>query len=61
MLKFSNYSNETYSYYSSLGSHRAKGELGIFGGEVVPVYTNVINGLGVLLSVNQQNKFVASK
>ena len=61
MLKFSNYSNETYSYYSSLGSHRTKGELGVFGGEVVPVYTNVINGLGVLLSVNQQNKFVVSK
>ena len=40
-----------------LGSHRTKGELGCLG-EVVPVYTNVINGLGVLLSVNQQNKFV---
>ena len=38
-------------YYSSLGSQNKKGELGVFGGEVVPVYTNVINGLGVLLSV----------
>ena len=61
ILKFSKYSNETYSYYSSLESHTIKGELGIFGGEVVPVYTNVINGLGVLISANQQNKFVTSK
>ena len=50
LLEFSNFSNETYSYYNSLGSHRDKGELGIFGGEVVPVYTNVTNGLGFYFS-----------
>ena len=56
LLEFSNFSNETYSYYNSLGSHRDKG-LGVFGGEVVPVYTNVNNGLGALISVNSQSKF----
>ena len=59
LLEFSNFSNETYSYYNSLGSHRDKGELGIFGGEVVPVYTNVNNGLGALISVNSQSKFLS--
>ena len=29
LLEFSNFSNETYSYYNSLGSHRDKGELGV--------------------------------
>ena len=59
LLEFSNFSNETYSYYNSLGSHRDKGELGVFGGEVVPVYTNVTNGLGALISVNSQSKFIS--
>ena len=59
LLEFSNFSNETYSYYNSLGSHRDKGGLGIFGGEVVPVYTNVNNGLGALVSVNSQSKFLS--
>lgn len=59
LLEFSNFSNETYSYYNSLGSHRDKGELGIFGGEVVPVYTNVINGLGALISVNSSSIFLS--
>jgi len=59
LLEFSNFSNETYSYYNSLGSHRDKGELGVFGGEVVPVYTNVTNGLGALISVNSQSKFLS--
>ena len=30
----------------------------IFGGEVVPVYTNIENGLGILISKNAQEIFV---
>ena len=48
------FSNDTYSYYNSLGDHIDKGSLGPFGGEVVPVFSNVENGLGVLISVNDQ-------
>ena len=59
LLEFSTFFNETYSYYNSLGSHRDKGELGVFGGEVVPVYTNVINGLGALISANSQSIFLS--
>ena len=54
-IKFSTFSDDTYSYYNSLGDHSEKGELGLFGGEVIPVYSNVENGLGVLISVNAQN------
>ena len=54
-IQFSTFSNDTYSYYNSLGDHRDKGELGIFGGEVIPVFSNVENGLGILISVNAQN------
>ena len=54
-IQFSTFSDDTYSYYSSLGDHSEKGELGLFGGEVIPVYSNVENGLGVLISVNAQN------
>ncbi len=55
IIQFSTFSDDTYSYYNSLGDHSEKGELGIFGGEVIPVYSNVENGLGVLISVNAQN------
>ncbi len=54
-IQFSTFSDDTYSYYNSLGDHREKGELGLFGGEVIPVYSNVQGGLGVLISVNAQN------
>ncbi len=54
IIEFSTFSDDTYRYYNSLGDHREKGELGIFGGEVIPVYTNVKNGLGVLVSTNAQ-------
>ncbi|MBE50225.1 MAG: hypothetical protein CMP51_00780 [Flavobacteriales bacterium] len=55
IIELSTFSNDTYSYYNSLGDHREKGELGIFGGEVLPVYSNVENGLGILISLNAQN------
>jgi len=54
-IQFSTFSNDTYIYYNSLGDHSEKGALGLFGGEVIPVYSNVENGLGVLISVNAQN------
>ena len=54
IIEFSTFSDDTYSYYNSLGDHSEKGELGIFGGEVIPVYSNVDNGLGVLISINAQ-------
>ena len=53
-LQFSVFSSDTYSYYNSLTSHREKGVLNIFGGEVIPVYSNVENGLGSLISTNAQ-------
>ena len=49
IIQFSTFSDDTYSYYNSLGDHSEKGELSIFGGEVIPVYSNVENGLGVLI------------
>ena len=51
---FSTFSNDSYRYYNSLYEQRASGELDIYGGEVVPVFTNVNNGLGILLSKNAQ-------
>jgi hypothetical protein len=51
---FSTFSNDSYRYYNSLSEQRAGGALDIFGGEVVPVFTNVNNGLGILLSKNAQ-------
>lgn len=54
-IQFSTFSDDTYSYYNSLGEHSDQGELGLFGGEVIPVYSNVENGLGVIISVNAQN------
>jgi len=58
IIRFSTFSNDTYSYYNSLGDHSEKGELGLFGGEVIPVYTNVENGLGVLISTNTQQIYL---
>ena len=51
---FSTFSDDSYRYYNSLSEQRAGGALDIFGGEVVPVFTNINNGLGVLLSKNAQ-------
>ena len=58
IIQFSTFSDDTYSYYSSLGDHSEKGELSIFGGEVIPVYSNVENGLGVLISTNAQQIYL---
>ena len=58
IIEFSAFSDDTYSYYNSLGDHSEKGELNIFGGEVIPVYTNVENGLGVLISTNAQQIYL---
>ena len=57
-IEFSTFSDDTYSYYNSLGDHSEKGELGLFGGEVIPVYSNVENGLGVLISANAQKIYL---
>ena len=58
IIQFSTFSDDTYSYYNSLGDHSEKGELSIFGGEVIPVYSNVENGLGVLISINAQQIYL---
>jgi len=58
IIEFSTFSDDTYSYYNSLLDHSAKGELGLFGGEVIPVYSNVENGLGVLISTNAQQIYL---
>ena len=58
MIRFSTFSDDTYSYYNSLIDHSGKGELGLFGGEVIPVYSNVENGLGVLISTNAQKIYL---
>ena len=58
IIQFSTFSDDTYSYYNSLGDHADKGELGLFGGEVIPVYSNVENGLGVLISTNAQQIYL---
>ena len=57
MIKFTTFSDDTYSYYSSLGDHSDKGARS-FGGEVIPVYSNVENGLGVLISNNAQKIYL---
>ncbi len=57
-IEFSSLSYDSYSYFKSYEDHISKGELGIFGGEVVPVYSNVNNGLGVLLSRNRKKVFI---
>ena len=58
IIEFSTFSDDTYSYYNSLAEHNEKGELSIFGGEVIPVYSNVENGLGVLISTNAQQIYL---
>tara|TARA_B100000963_G_scaffold113286_2_gene98625 strand:- start:7913 stop:8866 length:954 start_codon:yes stop_codon:yes gene_type:complete len=58
IITFSNFSDDTYSYFNSLGDHIDKGELGLFGGEVTPVYSNVKNGLGVLISNYEQKLYL---
>ena len=58
IIRFSTFSDGTYSYYNSLGEHSDKGELGLFGGEVIPVYSNVENGLGILMSTNEQQIYL---
>lgn len=58
IVTFSTFSDDTYSYFNSLGEHRTKGKLGLFGGEVIPVYSNVQNGLGVLISTHEQQVYL---
>ena len=55
---FSTFSDDSYKYYNSLSEQRENGELDIFGGEVTPVFTNVNNGLGILISKNAQEFFI---
>ena len=45
-------------YYNSVDQFRENGSSGVFGGEVVPVRSNVENGEGVLISVNTQGLYV---
>ena len=58
IIRLAHISKDTYSYYNSLDDHSGKGELGVFGGEVIPVYSNVQNGLGVLTSINSRNIYL---
>ena len=53
-VQFSVFSSDTYLYYNSLEEHRENGPASIFGGEVVPVYSNIENGLGSIISINAQ-------
>jgi hypothetical protein len=55
LIQFSVFSDQAYSYYTSRDQFRENGPSGVFGGEVVPVFTNVENGLGILMSLNTQN------
>jgi|TARA_B110000240_G_C13421772_1_gene419810 hypothetical protein len=55
---FSTFSDNAYRYYNSLSDHRNNGGLDIFGGEVVPVFTNIDNGLGILISTNKQEVYI---
>ena len=57
-FEFSTFSNDAYVYYNSLQNQREGGVADIFGGEVVPVYTNITNGLGMLISRNVQKVYV---
>jgi hypothetical protein len=57
-FEFSTFSDDSYKYYNSLSEQRANGNLDIFGGEIVPVYTNVTNGLGILISKNAQEVYI---
>jgi hypothetical protein len=53
-LQFTELSSEAYSYQNSRNDQLDGGVAGIFGGEVIPVFSNVENGLGVFISVNTQ-------
>ena len=57
-FEFTELSTEAYNYYSSRNSQIEDGAVGIFGGEVIPVYSNVENGLGVFISFNTQNIYL---
>ena len=57
-FEFATFSDDSYRYYNSLSEQRSGGFSDIFGGEVVPVYTNIENGLGILISKNAQEIFV---
>ena len=47
-LQFSVFSSDTYNYYNSLGNHREKGPVGIFGGEVIKPFAFAMI-IGVLI------------
>ena len=55
---FSTFSDDSYKYYNSLSDQRENGGLDIFGGEVTPVFSNVNNGLGILISTNKQEVYI---
>jgi len=57
-FEFSTFSNDAYTYFNSLENQRQGGLADIFGGEVVPVYTNITNGLGILISRNVQKVYI---
>ena len=54
-LNFTSYSQGAYEYFESYESQDNRGFLGPFGGEPIPVYSNVQNGLGILASYNMQS------
>tara|TARA_Y100000385_G_C13089646_1_gene638096 strand:+ start:510 stop:1496 length:987 start_codon:yes stop_codon:yes gene_type:complete len=58
MLQLTSFSEDSYIYFNSLQQHSDNGAAGIFGGEVVPVYSNVEGGLGVLISANAQPIYI---
>tara|TARA_Y100001968_G_C19408612_1_gene745102 strand:- start:231 stop:1172 length:942 start_codon:yes stop_codon:yes gene_type:complete len=58
MIQFSTFSEDTYDYFSSTDEQREKGFADIFGGENVPVFSNIENGIGVLISINAQDIYI---
>lgn len=57
-LNLISYSQGAYEYFESVQSQNNIGFLGPFGGEPIPVYTNVQNGLGILASYNLQSELL---
>ncbi len=57
-LQLTVFSEDSYNYFNTLSAHSSQGQTGIFGGEIIPVYSNVEGGLGVLISANSQNLFL---
>lgn len=53
-FQFTELSSEAFSYYNTRNSQVEDGAAGIFGGEVIPVFSNIDNGLGVFHSKNSQ-------